>query len=94
MPHTANTLYLFLTQGNKLSHASRVDYGLDPCWYGLFRDSLTQENRTKLLGRYLELVLTGTTSDDLHTAFMNQKLGDLLGPGFEWVRTSYHFPSN
>ncbi len=93
MTRTADNLYLFLTQGKKLSHGTRVDYGLDPCWYGLFGESLTQENRTKLVTRYLELVLTGTTADDLHTAFTQRKLHDLLGPGFEWIRTSYHFPS-
>ena len=94
MTRTANNLYLFLTRGDKLNHGTRVDYGFDPRWYELFGESLTQENRTKLVTRYLELVSSGTTAYNLHTAFTKRKLHDLLGPGFEWVRTSYHFPSD
>lgn len=80
--------------GFPLSSGASADYGFDEMIYFLLgQNPPTQNELNNLAKRYKQIIDTTTNSRELlHKNYKNKTLKELLGDGFEWVKTTNDLP--
>jgi len=75
----------------KYTYGTSVDYGFDPTTYQLCKQSPPSKMLLDALLSRVKIICAeeGMTPHKMHfDYFMTKKYRELLGPGYEWVRTS------
>ena len=92
MSFTSTSLRKSLTNEIPLTLKEQGDYGFDINVYMRLIEKLPSQTQFDKLKERLKVVITQQTDEQLHWAYLDKTYRDLLGEGFEWVRTIRDFP--
>jgi len=91
MGFTSTSLRKCFTDGTQLTRGARGDYGFDIMIYKFLMVTEPSQSDFDKLAQRLKVVILEQTDEQLHQSYLDKKYRELLGEGFEWVRTTKDF---